>query len=345
MKNFRRFAFALIISLLTFSLFASNVSYSTNYQLSSISNPAYYGTFNDIYANPAALPLSEDDGNVRTALSLSEIYDIDVLAEPIGYIQNQVSNVDISIYNKNVSMTIKIGSSFSDRSFRENSQYPFFDIYSHMDLELALAYAFPYVSIGGVLRGGNSMVRMDKEVTDLGNAIANSYLSPFERMSNSERFSIGLGALGYFDNYSLGVVFDDLFIITAGEVKTDFSSIFKGMSISFAAYSDKYTPNGDLRLFRPRASIFYGNFNSDTSTGKFMINGGVDVQLLSDFTIVIGMGYHEHAHKAFKYNKNEGELCFNLRGIFDDWDISTGISVDTETFKTIKPIISVAYHK
>lgn len=343
MKSFKRFALFTVVLFLSISLFAVDVSSFDNSGLSSISNPAYYGRFKDLFANPAALALSEEGGNIRTSLSISEDYDISAFSEAVGYIQNQVSNVDISLYNKNIAMTVKIGTSYTDRVFQSTGEFPHFDIYSNIDLELTVAYAFPYISVGGYLKGGNSMARMDKEISGFVSSIANSYLSPFERITDSERFSVGLGILSYFENYSFGVLLDDVFTISDGEVKADFTSIYEGLSLSFAAYMNKFTETGDLRLFRPRASLFYGDFNSDTSSGTFMLSGDIELQLLPDKSITLGVGYLEKDHKVLRFNRKNGELGLYLRGEFATWEVSLGASIDTGTFNRLKPQISASY--
>ena len=135
---------------LQFALVARDVSFGVEQEISPLASPAYFGRFQDTFSNPAALALVEEEGSLTVAFSMGEEYDSAILHEPVGYIQNQSQNCDISVYSRNVSLTLRIGSSFLNRREQDLSEYPVFDVYSNMDLELSASYSIPYFSVGAV---------------------------------------------------------------------------------------------------------------------------------------------------------------------------------------------------
>ena len=333
----------IVLLLLPYPLFSEDILHSVQHEFSPFSSPAYLGRLTDSYSNPAALALAEDDGSLRLSFSMSENYDSSIFFEPVGYIQNQVQELGVTLFNKNVSLTIKMGSSLTDRRMQDMSKYPFFDVYSNMDLELIASYALPYISVGAVLKGGNSMVRMDKEISGISSALANSYLSPFERVTGSERFSLGFGAIGYFDNFSFGIIANDFVSIFDGELHSDFKSVMDNVALSFSVFKDKFSPSGELTLIRPRASLYYGEFNNDTSTGTFMFDADFEFQFLPDVSFAIGVGYRELEHRLFRIDRDNGHLSVYVRGEFAAISFDAGLIWDTATFNTLSPQISISY--
>ena len=344
-KVMKIFAKVLMIVLLIIPspLFCEDVVHYVQHEFSPFSNPSYFGRLSDSYSNPAALALAEDDGSLRVSFSISDNYDTNVFFEPVGYIQNQVQEFGVALFNKNISLTIKMGSSLTDRRMQDMSKYPLFDIYSNMDLELVASYALPYFSVGAVLKGGNSMVRMDKEISGIASALANSYLSPFERVTGSERFSLGFGAIGYFDNFSFGILANDFVSIFDGELHADFISVMEKVALSFSIFKDKFSPTGELSLIRPRVSLYYGEFNDDTSTGTFMADADFEFQFLPDVSFAIGVGYRELDHELFKIDKDNGHLSLYLRGEVSSISFDAGLIWDTATFNSLSPQISISY--
>lgn len=330
---------------LQFALVARDVSFGVEQELSPLASPAYFGRFQDTFSNPAALALVEEEGSLTVAFSMGEEYDSAILHEPVGYIQNQSQNCDISVYSRNVSMTLRIGSSFLNRREQDLSEYPVFDVYSNMDLELSASYSIPYFSVGAVLKGGNSMVRMNKEISGMASALANSYMSPFERIEGSERFSLGIGALAYFDNYSIGVLIDDFVAISDGVFSADLKSAIENTSISFSAFMDRFNSEGDLRMVVPRFSILYGQFNEDTSSGTFNLNADFKFQFLPDYSLSIGLGYREDDHRLFSWNRDNGYISCYLRGEIEAFSFDAGVAVDTRSFSFYSPQFTISYTK
>ena len=344
MKNFSRKALLLsALLILPLSIYASVDGYSSDYGSSPFSNPAYFGRFEDISSNPAALPLNRGDESFRASLSVQEDYNMDELYDKLGYIQNNNSALDISFFSKTMSMTVRIGSAINGRRFQDNSIYPYYDIYSNMDLDLSVAYAFPYISLGAVLKGGNSMARMDKEISGVDSAFANSFLSPFERISGSERFSVGFGLLSYFDSISVALTADDILSFSSGKMSGDLSSLVESFSLSFAAFGNEFTPSGDLSFVLPRVSLYYGGFKRDTSSGTFAICTDFEFQFLPSSSLSVGLSYREEDHRILRWNKDNGYLSLYLRGEFSSWSFTLGTGSSTNGFVNLVPHLSVSY--
>lgn len=341
-----------LLAILLFSLFFSLPAFSdiesvTSFSLvenSPFTSVAYYGDFQDIFSNPAALPLRENEGAFLVSFKSLDNINFDILREEnLGWLQEHYDQTTLSFLSRYVSLSIMFGSSFEDRALSFSSNQPLFNIYSNVDIDVDFGYAFPYFSIGANLKGGNSMVRSAREVDNLWDAIANAWFSPFDRYTGRERFSIGVGVLFYMRNFSLGATIGEIFSLQSGYLEFSWLGIGESTTISIAAEGNRFDKNGDLMIVKPRASLTYSGFSNRPVVSYIEIAGELDFQFLPNAGLDLGVGYLEREHRFFDFKAQNGTLSIYLKASYSSLQAALGVSMDTSSFNTISPFFKFTY--
>lgn len=302
---------------------------------------SYFGNFMDFFTNPATLPLVEDNqGSFMCSINYSDYLPFSSFSTPTGYMNNTLADISLSFVGRNVALTANIGSSFINKTIKDDLAY--FDIYSNIDIEIDWGFALPYFSFGVSIGGGNSLVRTNKRVSNPIDAVANSLFSPFERSAGSERFSLGAGMLLYFDYFSIGLNIHDILTLNdENSISADWETIGKSSTVSFAAFGPKFNKNGDLAFILPRVSLSFSDFLDQRYT--FSIKGDLSFQFLPDSSLDIAVGYREVNHKFFGFNGNNGFLDVYLSGEFLSMNLTLGVTFDCKTFSTFSPVVGFSY--
>ena len=336
--------FVIISIFVSLELFADSSSriYSFNDRLvSPLKSVAYHGEFLDFLSNPAALPLiNKDEESFVVMLNGADDIPFSNLSEKVGYLNSRVDELSISFAGNNVAFTTNLGTSFTNRKINDDQVY--FDINSNIDIEIDLGLAFHYLSVGMSIKGGNSMIRHEKPISDVFDIVSNALFSPFENNPNSERFSLGAGLLLYLNNFSLGLNIDDiLFLDDNSELSASWETVAKSTDIAFAANGNKFTKNGDLQFLLPRVSVSYSSFVDKEYT--FSIKGDIAFQFLPDCNLDIGVGYREADHSFLSFKSENGNLDVYMKAKIWSFSVTLGTSFDTESFSYIAPFIGFAY--
>ena len=194
---------ALVISILFSMLSMASASiYSEASSYDPMSAASYYGSFYDVFSNPAALPcLETETGNLSLSLMLSDDWDAGAMAgERMPLLQQQDWDIRASFIARNIAL-----SAFFGTEFARTGADPVYDIYSTLKIQVDVAYAFPHISFGARVTGGNRMIRSERTVDSFTDIFANAWFSPFKRDAGSEFFDLGVGAILEFSPFSAGV--------------------------------------------------------------------------------------------------------------------------------------------
>lgn len=339
----KRKLLAILMLMISLSLYATMTKIDSFHDriISPFSSVAYYGDFSDLYSNPAALPLADkDQGLFLIRYRSYDSIPFSSFSDRIGYINDRLGEIELTFAGNNIALSANIGTEFTNRRLADDATY--FDLYSNVDIEIDWGFAFPYVALGMSIKGGNSMARYDKGLKNLFDVVSNEFFSPFERISGSERFSLGAGLLVYFDNFSIGFDLDKILSLdTNGDIISTWSLIGENTYFSFAAEGNKFNKDGDLIFLLPRASVSFSNFQDFKYI--FSVKGDLTFQILPDCNVSLGVGYREHDHSILSFDSSNGNIDIFLRGRF--WSISAmlGISLNTSSYNTISPYVGVSY--
>lgn len=330
----------MVMSSLLFALPPSGDTSLTSLRFNALSSISYYGSFSDIFVNPASLPLLSKNNYYQVSLSPSESYNTSLWGvEPQFFMQNTTNELQGTVVSGPVSLSAKISNSLNNRVVRDDSSV-YYDNYSGFDVELGFGYSFiNHIAIGARLGGGNSVARLSKKIDNIFTFIGDSYFSPYEKLSGTERFNVNVGALLYNNNLSLGLVLGDLLGQKSDE--TFLEHFISNTTIGLSYKGDEYTLDGDLVLLVPRLGLdFKGiGFKADRSIS---ISGDITLQFLKDILLDWGIKY---SYQVSKDDVRTSVFSTSLYGVYEDFSISLNLAFLDNVSENFRPSIVFTYSK
>ena len=336
---FKRAALAVIILILPVAMaFPSIYSEASSYD--PMSAVSYYGSFYDVFANPAALPCVETEtGNLSLSFLFSDDWDINEMKrESMPLLQQQDWDIRASFIARNISL-----SAFFGTEFARSSSDPVYDIYSTLRIQLDVAYAFPHISFGARVSGGNRMIRTERTVDSFTDIFANAWFSPFKRDAGSEFFNLGAGALFYYSVFSAGVYVGELMTLSSdgGDIYMGWDAISRSTTLSLALSAPRFLRSDDLRFFRPRASFSVTDLSGSGSTVVWAAE--LRLQFLPDADLSFALSYTETEHKFFQYRPENGYVSFFVKGGASGFTGTLGVIINAADGARISPVIGFSY--
>lgn len=305
---------------------------------SALESVSYYGSFSDIFINPASLPLLKGSKDYQVSFSSGESYNTDLFgSEKLSFMQNLTSELQGTVVSGPVSLSAKISSSFDGRTLRSDGVY--YDIYSSFDIELSLAYSFlSHFSVGARLGGGNSVARLSKRIDGVTDAVGNAWFSPYDQLSDSERFNANIGALVYSDNFSLGFVFDDLFSITLDS--SFFNKLVSNTTLGLSFNGDEYNKEGDLKYLVPRLSVDLKGIGFSGNERSLTFQTDITLQFLKDVLLDAGVKY---SYVVSASDESSSRLSFTLLGTYSDFSLLINVVLFDKDKEKFRPSIVFSY--
>ena len=321
----RKVSFILMVCLILASVFgASEESAALNALTSSaLRSPSYSGSIEDVFVNPATLPLLRDQKLFKVSVATSESYNTSLFGStPSSFLQNLNTEIQGTVTSGSLAVSAKFSNRLRDKRITEDGR-GIFDVYTGVDIELDLGYRIGNnFSFGFRLGGGNSLSRQGKEIKGPVGVIENALFSPYEKVSGSERFSSTMGILVFNDNLSFGMTTKS--IIGEG-ISMDgfFRRLMGNTTLALSFIGDRYSAEGDLNLIVPRigGSLTGMGIGEERS---LTIGGDISLQFLKNAYLDVGMKYLYLAGSDGISNI----LSFSMLGVMDDFSLGLNISVD-----------------
>lgn len=305
---------------------------------SALESVSYYGAFSDIFINPASLPLLKGSKDYQVSYSPGESYDMSLFGnEKLAFMQNLTSELQGTVVSEPVSLSAKISTALDNRTLRSDGVY--YDIYSSFDIELSLAYSFlSHFSIGARLGGGNSVARLNKRIDGPVDAVGNAWFSPYDQLSNSERFNANIGTLIYSDNFSFGLVFDELFSNSFDS--SFFRNLVANTTVGFSFKGNEYNGDGDLKYFVPRISVDLKGIGFTEGERNLTIQGDITLQFLKDVLLDAGVKY---SYIVSATDESSSYMSFTLLGTYSDFSLLFNLVFLDNAVETFRPSIVFSY--
>ena len=321
----KRIGALFVVLLLAFGLFASSEETAAinAHRYSALRSPSYSGTLEDVFVNPAALPLMRENILYKVSVSSSEAYDTSLLfsSTPTWYIQNMENELQGTVVSGSIALTAKSSNILGNRIEKSDSAY--FDILAGVDIEIDLGYKLgDNFSFGFRLGGGNSLIREEKNISSYIDVVKNALFSPYEKIQDSERFVSTFGIMVFNDNFSLGVTTSSI-IGENLDLSSYLSTIVGNTTLAVSFRGDMYSEQGDLNLLVPRlgATLSGMGFGKERAIS---LSGDLIIQLLKNAFVDAGLKY--------QYLVNEEDiksiLSFSLLGALEDFSLSFNLAFD-----------------
>lgn len=303
---------------------------------SALSSGAYYGSFSDIFVNPASLPLLNRAEDYQVSFAPGERYNTSLWGtEAMGYMQNLTSELQGTAVSGPVALSAKVSSRLDNRTLRSDGGV-YYDIYSSFDIELAMAYSFlNHISIGARLGGGNSVGRLSKKMSLFIDAARNAWFSPYEKVEGSERFNLNVGTLIYFDNFTIGLVFDDLVASNTNFLK----HLVSNTTLAVAFKGNEYNRNGDLNYLVPRLAVDMRGIGFDVGR-SLTACGDLTLQLLKDVLLDVGVKY---SYMISEKDEKSSEITVTVLGTYGDFSLLFNVVLFQNNEENFRPSVVLTY--
>lgn len=309
-----------------------------NFSNSALYVPSYSDRFFDSLINPAALSRVESDNIFYFTTIISEDWDIKEIKSggPLSYLQNLNTEMIVSFVGNNLSLSAVANTYFGSRNVEDGKLS--MNVYNTFGIDLNWSYGFPYVSLGMRIKGGNTLIRRNKSISSIFNAIENAYFSQFENTSGMEYFSIGASVsveVGFFES---AIMFDDIVSLKDSDLYFGWDSFLDSMVLSFSLRYPEFTKRGNLNFCRPR--IGFAVKGNPIGKMEITANAELQFQMLPDFDFNVAFGYKEIDHDLFDFDASNGLMMFALELQGASYSIRAMCNVDTATFSRVFPTIS-----
>lgn len=333
-----------LLLFITFSASAAGDATDTDTSLlalryNALTSVSRYGSFNDIFINPASLPLLSQSTEYQVSYGLGESYDTSLWGkENMSHMQNLSSELQGTVVSGPVALSAKVSSLLDNRILRDDG-FAHYDIYSSFDVELALAYSFfSHFSIGARLGGGNSVARLSKKMTGILSAVGNAWFSPYEKMNGSERFNVNIGTLVYTDNFTFGLVFDDLF---QSSTSSNFLDRFlSSTTVSFSYKGNAFNSDGDLNYLLPRVSVDLRGVGFNKGARSVVVAADLTLQFLKDVLLDMGVKY---AYMVSAEDARTGAVTATVSGTYGDFSLLLNLVFLQNTKENFRPSLVFTY--
>ena len=314
-----------VLSLFIFGLFASSGESGavSAQRYSALRSPSYSGSLEDVFVNPAALPLMRENILFKVSASSCEAYNTSLLfsSSPTSYIQNMENELQGTVVSGSIALTAKFSNKLEDRTVRDDKA--FFNIYTGVDLEIDLGYELgKHFAFGFRLGGGNSLIREDKKVSSYIDVVKNALFSAYEKVDESERFTSSFGIMLFNDNLSFGATTSSIIGENIG-VSSYLSTIIGNTTVAVSYRGDMYSEEGELNLLVPRI----GASLSGMGVGKeraVSVSGDLSIQLLKNAYVDAGLKYQY----LVKNEEISSILSLSVLGALEDFTLTINLAFD-----------------
>ena len=337
----RRIWALVVMAIISLSVFAaSREGASLNaLRASALRSPSYRGSVEDIFVNPASLPLLRSNNTLKVSVGSSEAYDTSLFGkEAVPYIQNFRNEVQGTVVSGSMALTAKFSSVLTERRLNQDNR-PIFDIYTGIDIEIDLGYSIgDHFAFGFTLGGGNSMIREGKKVSSYMDVVKNALFSPYQKVMGSERFTSAIGILGFSDNLSVGLTTSSVIAAEGDENINFFERIIGNTTIAFSYNGNMYSKEGDLNMVVPRvgASISGMGLGDERS---LTLSGDVSIQFLKNTYVDAGIKYLYSVDGDGISNI----ITLSALGVLDDFSLGINLSWDLKGVRSFLPSIVFTY--
>lgn len=298
---------------------------TTSITMQPTSSIAYWGSYADMFANPATIPFREDtDRNFLLTFDLGDQLDLSYFGEEeLPFLQKQYSDLLVSFGGSHLALTAAFSHDAASRFIDQGKLT--FHVYSFTHLQIDWGFRLGPLSLGLRVQGGNRSERTS-EVEDYLDALSQKYLGKYEILSGNEYFTTGVGLFFKHGFFSLGAYSSEVLAYGNGEaLATSWRQIADSTSFAFAFRGPRFTSYGNLQIVRPRVSLALVNVQSDESTA--LLQTDFLFQLLPETEVSLAFGYECRYSINDPFELSSGTIDAQLAFHQSDFHVSTSLVV------------------
>lgn len=321
----KKISAVIIVLVLCISLYAG-YDFVQNSRSSAMGNSAiaYTSQYINYFRNPAAVSLyNNSEYNMTFGASISDSY---TPRAGMKYITDPDTCIKTQFIGENISMGFSFDYDLTD------IQYPTADRFTadsirEFELDVCISGNLSMVSGGIGVHFTSPWIREQIPVDRsqiIADLVREAYLFSYKRVPNGAEADLRAGAMVSLNNYSVGLLFEDIVRYQDSQTVFSFDQLKNGISFALSYNQSLYTKRGRL------VPVVYsfeldGQRVFDTENGS--INAGLEViwQLVRKHSIALRIGYDMLINKL-----PYGTLTAGLGFRIGDYDLSIEAGVPSD---------------
>lgn len=271
----RAFASAILIILTTAVLWALNPRLSAMGRI----GIAVSGTDMQSYDNPAAVFFDDN----RTTFTFHADMEDSMGREVWPYLPS--SNIDVQFVADMITMDLSV--EFYSNNFRTDTKHV--DLYQQATLNVNFAAGYKHFSGGIGVTGGSTQQRLDVAIEKIWDFPVQAFLSPFDRVVNSEFIQVSAGLMAKYGNLSIGMLMANILGKDGANTIFNMDTLFSQTGVGVYWSRSQYSSRGRLNNFIYSFGIDFDYLFTDDRR----INAGAEFQfrLIRDSSVFLRSGY------------------------------------------------------
>ena len=231
------------------------------------------------YENPASVFFDDN----RTTFSFHTDIEDTIGQEKWPYLPS--STMDVQFVADMITMGLNI--SFLSENFREDSKHV--DLYQKATLNVNFSAGYKFISGGIGVTGGSTQQRLDVQMDEILDFPLQAFLSPFDRVVNSEFIQVSAGLMAKFGNLSVGMLMANILGKDGAETIFNWDTLFSQTGVGAYWSRSQYSSRGRLNQFIYSVGVDFDYLFSD----ERRMNSGAEIQfrMVRDSSIFLRGGY------------------------------------------------------
>lgn len=321
----KRFLSALIVLFLCLGLYAG-YDFVQNSRSSAMGNSAiaYTSQYINYFRNPASVSLyNNSEYNMAFGVSASDTF---TPRAGMNFINDPDTCLKTQFIGENISMGFSFDYDLTNMEYQTEERFTA-DSVREFELDVCISGNISMVSGGIGVHFTSPWIRkaipVDRSqiIQDL---VREAYLLSYERVPNGSEADLRVGGMVSLNNYSIGLLFEDIVRYQDSQTLFSFDQFKNGISFALSYNQSLYTKRGRLV---PVVYAFEldGQRVFDTDNGS--INAGLEViwQLVRKHSIALRVGYDMQIN-SMPYGSLTAGLGFRI----GDYDLSVDASVPSD---------------
>ena len=239
-------------------------------------------------ANPASLYFLENDSSFVLDSSYSDSF-LPNSGETFPTYPG--SGLKGTFMGKRISFSIGFDYSVESTGIGDGIKY--YNVYQTSEIRLDFCAGYGNFGAGIEVYGGSTKQRVNVPIhqsTALSDFVIQTYLSPYDRRSDSEYLQINLGFMYGMSGFTFGLMFDDILDNQDSKTALSWDTFVNEAGIGVYYVRDEYGRRGSLNHFGFSAGVEVSNLFRN-STRTFHVGLELSYMLLKDYGFYLRTGY------------------------------------------------------
>ncbi len=232
---------------------------------------------------------------------------------------------------------ITMGLDVSLNTDNYDSVHDHVDSYLSSSLHVNFSAGYGPVSAGVRVSGGSVRQRLDVEMASVADIVMQTVMAQYDRVVNSEYIQVDAGFMLKVDQFSFGMILDDVLAKDGANTTFSLSSLLSDAGVGAYWSRAEYSARGRMNNF-----LFSGGLEFrkifDVETIEMNVGGEVRFRMVRDSSVSLRAGFFSNVRSP-----EDGTLTAGVGVMFRDLDVAVNIYWPFEEKVSLKTYITLLF--